>query len=103
MQSENKDSTTNNLWIIKAIRLIDVPYKNRTFKEKLIVIQFYALVGLLGVFVIGLIRTHKKSQVEKNKLKYFKPTIYEGIFTNKISWELRDKPLTDQELSDLKF
>jgi hypothetical protein len=33
-----------------------------------------------------------------NKLKYFKPTLKEGFFSNTIYWEERKTPLTDGDL-----
>jgi hypothetical protein len=36
----------------------------------------------------------------KDKVRYMKPTIHEGILFNSITWEMRDKPLTEQELKD---
>jgi hypothetical protein len=35
----------------------------------------------------------------REKIKYFKPTITTSIFGRRVSWELRDKPLTDEELA----
>jgi hypothetical protein len=40
----------------------------------------------------------QKRREMKDKVKYMKPTIHEGILFNTVSWEMRDKPLTNEEL-----
>jgi hypothetical protein len=37
----------------------------------------------------------------KTKVKYFNPTITEGFFGKKVTWTMRDKPLTDDEMNNL--
>jgi len=62
------------------------------------------LIGVLSGVILLFIdklknRSLQKSEL-KNKLKHFKPTIHEGVFSNTISWEERDTPLTDEELKN---
>ena len=47
-------------------------------------------------------RERKAIQQEKrNKLKYFKPIIEEVLFSNRITWVMRDEPLSDELLDEL--
>lgn len=93
---------TKKHWFFQDAELCEKPFKTRTFKEKLRVIRFHALIGALcGVFILAaryVINRTSERQAMKNKLKYFKPTIQEGVFSNTISWQERDIPLTDEEL-----
>lgn len=43
-------------------------------------------------------RTTRKNVTEK--LRNFKPTVTEGFFSNTITWEERETPLTDEELEN---
>ena len=93
---------TKKHWFFQDAELSEKPFKTRTFKEKLRVIRFYALIGVLGGFLIlvaGYVRNRvSERQAMKNKLKHFKPTINEGVFLTTMSWQERDVPLTDEEL-----
>lgn len=55
------------------------------------------------IFIEPRIQQQKELEFEfKKKLKYLNPTITTNCFgTKKISWTLRDKPLTDDELQIL--
>lgn len=44
---------------------------------------------------------HRKRHKAFRKMKYFKPTIHDGFFGESVSWELRDKPLSDQQLNEI--
>ena len=92
-------------WFFQDAELSEKTFKTRTFKEKLRVIRFYALIGVLGGFLILILRyiSNRVSERQqlKNKIKHFKPTIHEGVFLTTMSWELRDKPLSEQELNEL--
>jgi hypothetical protein len=93
---------TKKHWFFQDAELSEKPFKTRTFKEKLRVIRFYALIGVLGGFLIlvaGYVSNRvSERQAMKNKLKHFKPTINEGVFLTTMSWQERDVPLTDEEL-----
>lgn len=93
---------TKRHWFFQDAELSEKPFKTRTFKEKLRVIRFYALIGVLGGFLIlvaGYVSNRvSERQAMKNKLKHFKPTINEGVFLTTMSWQERDIPLTDEEL-----
>ena len=93
---------TKRHWFFQDSELCKKPFKTRTFKEKLRVIRYQALMGVLGgIFILAgkyASRTISERKSMKNKLKYFKPTIQEGVFSNTISWQERDIPLSDEEL-----
>lgn len=61
----------------------------------------------LFIFIIIIIikqmieRRYIEREKIRRKIKYFKPIIHEGTFFNHLSWEQRDKPLTDEELKIL--
>ena len=63
---------------------------------------FYFVIGLGGLFTILIMRKLSEKQSEKKKLRekvrYFKPTITETALSKSISWEMRDTPLTDEQL-----
>lgn len=42
----------------------------------------------------------KEEEKERRKIKFFKPTITEGFFSNKVKWEMRDAPLTDEQVNE---
>jgi hypothetical protein len=91
-------------WFFQDAELSEKPFKTRTFKEKLRVIRFYAIIGVLGGFLILVARyvsnRVSERQAMKKKLKHFKPTIHEGVFLTTMSWQERDTPLTDEELKN---
>lgn len=93
---------TKRHWFFQDAELSEKPFKTRTFKEKLRVIRFYALIGVLGGFLIlvaGYVSNRvSERQAMKIKLKHFKPTINEGVFLTTMSWQERDIPLTDEQL-----
>ena len=93
---------TKRHWFFQDAELCAKPFNTRTFKEKLRVIRYQALMGVLGgIFILVgkyVSRTISERKAMKNKLKYFKPTIQEGVFSNTISWQERDIPLSDEEL-----
>lgn len=92
-------------WFFEDAKLSEIPFLERTFNQKIRVIRFNILLRILRVFAIiisgELNKRKSKKQELNNKLKYFKPTIHEGIFSKKIIWEQRNIPLTDTELKNL--
>ena len=62
----------------------------------------YFIMGLGGILTIVILRKINDNKSEKKKLRekvrYFKPTLVEGFWSKEIRWEMRDKPLTDDEL-----
>jgi hypothetical protein len=93
---------TKKHWFFQDIEISEIPYSKRTFIQKLRVIRLYTLMSILGGFAIIVLRKlrERSSQKEqlRNKLKHFKPTLHEGTWSNTISWEERDRPLTDEEV-----
>lgn len=93
---------TKRHWFFQDAELCKQPFKTRTFKEKLRVIRYQAFMGVLGgIFILAdkyASRRISERKAIKNKLKHFKPTIQEGFFSNTISWQERDIPLSDEEL-----
>jgi hypothetical protein len=91
-------------WFFQDAELSEKPFKTRTFKEILRVIRFYVIMGFIGGFIILIVSSIRKNTYRhhriKNRIKHFKPTIHEGVFSNTISWEERDTPLTDEELKN---
>jgi hypothetical protein len=61
---------------------------------------FFVAVVMLLIFEEMKERKHKKNRM-KSKLKYFNPIVEESIFGKKITWILREKPLSDEELENL--
>lgn len=94
----------SNHWFFQDARLSEKPFKSRTFVEKIRVIRFFCIMGVIGGFIIllqgKLQRYRSERESVKRKLKHFKPTVHEGIFVNTISWEERDVPLTDEQLKN---
>jgi hypothetical protein len=88
-------------WFFEDIKISQIPFKKRSFKQKIRVIRITILMRILKFCANLIIGELKNRQELKNKLKYFKPTIHEGFFSNKISWEQRNKPLTDTELKNI--
>lgn len=62
----------------------------------------FIILGLGGILTISIMRRMSAKESEKKKLRervrYFKPTITETALSKSISWEMRDKPLTDEQL-----
>jgi hypothetical protein len=75
-----------------------------TFREKCRKLIGVIVIGLLGVILIVFINKSKErkaiEQEKRNKLKYFKPSIEEGLFSNRITWVMRDEPLSDEFLDE---
>lgn len=70
-------------------------------------IERFIFLGAVGivmvVFVNKMIGKAKSSHnaTMRRKLKYFNPTINEGIFFNTVTWTGREKPLTDEDVEKL--
>lgn len=90
--------------LIKFLDVLNKPNSELTFREKCRKFIGVVVIGLFGVFFIHLVRKigdEKQRQKEaRNKLKYFKPIIEEGLFFNKTTWAMRDKPLSEEQLDD---
>jgi len=60
------------------------------------------IMGLGGILTMVILRKINDKKSEKRKLRekvrYFKPTIVESSWSKEVRWEMRDKPLTDDEL-----
>ena len=59
-----------------------------------------AATGVGMLMLVKRFENNERNQVKK-KLKYFNPTIHEGIFGKTVTWTGREKPLTDEELKNL--
>ncbi len=77
--------------------------KPLSFKEKarklFVIIAVGVFVFTIMCFKKGLNEESGKKKLVQNKLKYFKPTIIESFWGRKIQWELRDNPLSDEEVN----
>lgn len=76
----------------------DLPKKGEEVKQKLTFKQWllFALIWLVcKVFFAPFVRKHGEV---REKVRRFKPTVKEGFWGKSVSWELRDRPLTDAEL-----
>ena len=91
--------------IKKFIDVLNKPNSELTFREKC-----RKLIGVIGIGIGGILIIHiskkisyanNREQERRNKFKYFKPMIEEGLFSNKITWIMRDKPLQEEELDEL--
>ena len=94
---------TKKHWFFQDAELSEKPFKTRTFTQKLRVIRFYIIIGLLGgwlILLLGKIYKRKNLRNEtKEKFRCFKPTLHDNGWNKSISWEIRDRPLTDEEMS----
>lgn len=101
-EEETKQEPTKKHWFFEDAELSEIPFSERTLKQKLRVIRFYVLMGLFaGVLLVVVDKLKEKpSRREelRKKLRYYKPTMHEGTWSNSISWEERDTPLTDEEM-----
>lgn len=88
----------------RFLHVVDTPNSELTLRQKCTKVFGYIAVGILGYFLVVLIRKQNNSKNEKqkarNKLKYFKPIIEEGMFSNKTTWVMRDTPLKEEELDE---
>ncbi len=55
------------------------------------------------VFISWIIAQFLKAIIQdqmdlREKVKYFRPTVTRGFWGKKVSWEMRDRPLTEKEL-----
>jgi hypothetical protein len=93
----------NKKWWVKDMDASEISFTNRTFKQKLRVIRFYIIIGIVGgwlTLLLGKISERKNLRNEiKEKFRCFKPTLHDNSWNKRISWEIRDKPLTDEEMS----
>lgn len=62
---------------------------------------FYRLLGTASIAMI--VAYGQKKERERNRLKFWRPTHHQGLFYNTTSWELRRKPLSDDELKALGY
>lgn len=89
-----------------TIHLLSYEEKNKkSFANRLLSDCADLLVGLLFLALMGLAcgiqLTERETKKLKKKLMFFNPTIHEGIFGKYTSWELRTKPLTEEEVEEL--
>lgn len=65
-------------------------------------ILFYLFLIMVALFFVGVLeKRNRKEKKIRTKLKYFTPSIKEGFFGNTVTWKLRDKSLTDEQLDNL--
>ena len=90
--------------LIKLLEVLNKPNSELTFREKCRKFIGFIVVGLFGIILNSIFRKigHEKQrqQEARNKLKYFKPIIEEGLFSNKTTWVMRDNPLSEEQLDD---
>jgi len=90
--------------IKRFLDVADTPNSELSLRQKCRKLFGYIVVGLLGYLLVVLISKQNNSrnqkQKERNKLKYFKPIIEEGMFSNKTTWVMRDTPLREEELDE---
>lgn len=65
----------------------------------------YAVPSFLFFMAAVIVGKYIKNKIEqrqhlKTKLKYFNPTIKQGWFGKTITWTMRDKPLSDEQLEE---
>lgn len=67
-----------------------------TWKMKLLLF----IVAPIAILMVSKVIKERASREKslRNKIKYMKPSIKEGFFGNTVTWEMRDKPLTKEEL-----
>lgn len=65
-------------------------------------IMLFIALGLGGILTMVILRRINDKRTEetrlKEKIRHFKPTVNESMFNKSISWEMREKPLTNEEL-----
>lgn len=90
--------------IKKFMYVLNKPNSELTFREKFRKLVGVIVIGLLGGLLVIFINKSRErraiAQEKRNKFKYFKPIIEEGIFSNKTTWVMRDKPLSDEFLDE---
>lgn len=91
--------------IKRFVEVLEKPNSELNFREKIRKFIGVVFVGLFGFFIVGFLRRinnqREITQERRNKLKYFKPIIEEGLFLNKTTWVMRDTPLTEDTLDEL--
>jgi hypothetical protein len=65
------------------------------------------MLGRLAIFIAAEMmkqwlqdRTRQRRSIER-KVKYFKPTIHESFWGKRVTWEMRDEPLTKEQIEKL--
>lgn len=101
-EEETQQEPRKKHWFFEDADLSEIPFSQRTFKQKLRVIRLYVILGLFAgvlLVVVDKLKERPSRREElRNKLRHYKPTIHEGTWSKSISWEERDTPLTDEEL-----
>ncbi len=101
-EEETQQESRKKHWFFEDADLSEIPFSQRTFKQKLRVIRLYVILGLFAgvlLIVVDKLKERPSRREElRNKLRHYKPTIHEGTWSKSISWEERDTPLTDEEL-----
>lgn len=99
----NNDHTADN----DNSRFLDGNYGNSLFDEsdndkplKWYQKAFWTVAGAVaGGFMFRYMSVRKSW---RDRLRYFRPTVHEGILFRTTSWEMRDKPLEDPDLDELE-
>lgn len=64
-------------------------------------VLFYIVFSPTILYMKSIVANNNRIRKEtRNKVRHFKPTIHDGFWGKRVSWEMRDRPLTDQELKD---
>jgi large-conductance mechanosensitive channel len=85
--------------------ILEKPYNELNGVQKVKRVIGIILIGIFTFVIIMVInKSREKARTEnekRKKLKYFKPTIEEGVFSKRITWVMRDTPLSDELLDEL--
>jgi hypothetical protein len=87
------------------VEVLNMPNSELNFREKLRKFIGCIIIGIFGIFLLivwkGIDNKRAIKKERRNKLKYFKPSIEEGLLSNRTTWVMRDTPLTEGQLDDL--
>ncbi len=64
-------------------------------------VVYMILAGVMFVIVKMFLARVEREKKVKQKIKHFKPTIRETMFGSVVDWELRDEPLTNDQLNKI--
>lgn len=92
----NCDGLIYDFQKIKGIK-VKKKLKDRIIKFILNLVVFS--FGIAFKVILDKSKVHNENKkLLRDKLKYFIPFINKGIFRSRVSWQMREKPLTDEEL-----
>jgi hypothetical protein len=105
MEKKQEKSELKDKKRMGFFQLMETPNSELKFTQKC-----RKLINHLGIAFFGLIirsilvKASNEIAIERgkrNKLKYFNPTIEEGVFSNKTTWVMRETPLTEEQLDEV--